>query len=153
MIWKHLLVKFDIVINMLEFSKFFGPSPRKHRLTVYSGLQVKNSPRELQSFLMFFRMVKASCPYDNGNTFSWSKFSQNHEKSRKIDVHKIDRGYFREYLGVIRDTLDWSPMLLDRYYRFSWNLNFWWFSPDVPGGECFAPLPSPGGVPQVHYYH
>ena len=29
-----------ILVDIVNFSKFFGPSPRKHRLTVYRGLQV-----------------------------------------------------------------------------------------------------------------
>ena len=34
------LLVFRFLARMLRFSKFFGHSPRKHRLTVYSGFQV-----------------------------------------------------------------------------------------------------------------
>ena len=34
------LVIQELFFCVEDFSKFFGPSPRKHRLTVYRGLQV-----------------------------------------------------------------------------------------------------------------
>ena len=53
MLWRHLLVKSDVVISMLEFSKFFGPVPRKHRLTVYRGFQVSVPRRANFRTVMF----------------------------------------------------------------------------------------------------
>ena len=35
-----VLLVFRFLVHMLRFSKFFGPSPRKHRLTVYRWFEV-----------------------------------------------------------------------------------------------------------------
>ena len=62
----YLLLAFRFLVRMLRFSKFFGPSPRKHRLTVYRGFQVllhesgaKHFPLELG-----FRLPKRRNPKD-----------------------------------------------------------------------------------------
>ena len=60
MIWRHMLVQSDIVIHMLEFSKFFGPSPRKHRLTVYRGHQVPNEISHTFYFLLSYVMPRSA---------------------------------------------------------------------------------------------
>ena len=69
-------------------------------------------------------MVKVSFLDVYGIHCHTGTFRKNHQKSWEIDVHKIDPGCFREYLGVTRDALGWSPMLLDRYYRCSWKYFF-----------------------------
>ena len=60
---------------------FVGLGTLCHMVTFAQNNEIKNSPRGLQSFFMFFRLVKVSYPCDNGNPCAWSQFSQNHEKS------------------------------------------------------------------------
>ena len=43
MMFVEVLVKFRFRGFIMWFSKFFGPSPRKQRLTVYRGLQVMSA--------------------------------------------------------------------------------------------------------------
>ena len=41
MMFVEIRLKFKFLGFILGFSKFFGPSPRKQRLTVYRGIQVR----------------------------------------------------------------------------------------------------------------
>ena len=53
-----------IILNSIELSKFFGPSPRKHRLTVYRGFQVLSG---LRGFRMFVGAEACCTRYPGGN--------------------------------------------------------------------------------------
>ena len=66
MLFAETCLKFRFLIFIFGFSKFFGPSPRKQRLTVYRGLQVASetsiwSEQTKQSLNMKNCVVNHAC--------------------------------------------------------------------------------------------